>query len=376
MKRQVVPNVICGGQAIPLGNNLFYMRGRKHSNGGIDIGKSLEVEDKEVMQITPKSVKVFSAQPMFNGVSPAKMVLGGLTPNKVFNKQEEFKDRFNLKDDGKKATLGTEEETTDNVRKQTLSDRFKTFTAILTNVMDAVIRNPIQQVAGRTQTNNDVGETYNAVGSKLSRIHVDRNKNDMPTKIGEKKRFGVVARDIKRFNEDDGKYATFEKSDFMDALSGGVNAWEYNNGQTSGHIMIDPEHPDRYIVNLTDAYTFDDSNENDARAAASNPVRGFLGKVGRRDGDKKATKQNFYYSIPVNGNENVNGQNVNDEDYVNGNPSEHNIERMKYYLGQPSDQTKSRRNLPVEFELNRQNAILNAIHNGKPKIKRKRKNKK
>lgn len=100
------PNVIRGGQAVPIGNNLFYMRGRKHSQGGIDIGKDLEVEGEEVMQITPKSVKVFSAQPMFNGISPAKMVMGGINPNKVFNKQEQFKDRFHIKDDGTKAKFG------------------------------------------------------------------------------------------------------------------------------------------------------------------------------------------------------------------------------------------------------------------------------
>lgn len=96
------PNVIRGGQAIPIGSNFYYMQGRKHEQGGIDVGKDLEVEGDEVMQITPKSIKVYSTQPILNGVSPAQAVLGGENPNKVFKAQEEFKDRFNLNDDGTK----------------------------------------------------------------------------------------------------------------------------------------------------------------------------------------------------------------------------------------------------------------------------------
>lgn len=98
---------IKGGQAIPLGKGFYYMRGRKHSQGGIDVSKNLEVEDKEVVQITPKHIKVYSAQPILNGISPAKAVLGGANPNKVFNAQENYKDRNGLNDDGsKKARLG------------------------------------------------------------------------------------------------------------------------------------------------------------------------------------------------------------------------------------------------------------------------------
>lgn len=109
------PNVVRGGKAIPIGRNYYYMKGRKHKNGGIDIGESdkngLEVEDGEVMHIGKDSVKVFSSVPFLNGKSPAEKVIDGENPNKVFNAQERFKDRNKLNDDGsKKAKYGIEKE--------------------------------------------------------------------------------------------------------------------------------------------------------------------------------------------------------------------------------------------------------------------------
>lgn len=98
--KKLKPNVKAGGQAKPIGDNLYYMSGRKHSQGGIDIGDTLEVEGGEIVQTTPKEVKVFSAQPILNGNSPAKLVMGGANPNKVFNAQEQFKDMNGLNDDG------------------------------------------------------------------------------------------------------------------------------------------------------------------------------------------------------------------------------------------------------------------------------------
>lgn len=107
-----VPNVVAGGIAQPLGNNFFYMNGRKHSQGGIDIGPSdktgIEVEDGEVVETNGNELKVYSAQPILNGVSPAKLVMGGANPNKVFKAQEDFKDRNGINDDGTKAKYGKE----------------------------------------------------------------------------------------------------------------------------------------------------------------------------------------------------------------------------------------------------------------------------
>lgn len=105
-----IPNVVAGGIAQPLGNNFFYMNGRKHSQGGIDIGPSdktgIEVEDGEVVETNGNELKVYSAQPIINGVSPAKLVMGGANPNKVFKAQEDFKDRNRINDDGTKYKEG------------------------------------------------------------------------------------------------------------------------------------------------------------------------------------------------------------------------------------------------------------------------------
>lgn len=105
-----IPNVVAGGIAQPLGNNFFYMNGRKHSQGGIDIGPSdktgIEVEDGEVVETNGNELKVYSAQPIINGASPAQLVMGGANPNKVFKAQEDFKDRNRINDDGTKYKEG------------------------------------------------------------------------------------------------------------------------------------------------------------------------------------------------------------------------------------------------------------------------------
>lgn len=107
MKKYILnPKVVRGGKAIPLGNNFYYMQGRKHEQGGIDLGaddkNGLEVEGGEVVHTSKNSIKVFSAVPMLNGKSPAEKVINGENANKVFKEQEEFKDRNNFNDDGSK----------------------------------------------------------------------------------------------------------------------------------------------------------------------------------------------------------------------------------------------------------------------------------
>lgn len=105
-----IPNVVAGGIAQPLGNNFFYMNGRKHSQGGIDIGPSdktgIEVEGGEVVETNGNELKVYSAQPILNGASPAQLVMGGANPNKVFKAQEDFKDINRINDDGTKYKEG------------------------------------------------------------------------------------------------------------------------------------------------------------------------------------------------------------------------------------------------------------------------------
>lgn len=103
-RKRIVPNVVRGGAAIPIGNNLYYMKGRKHEQGGIDIGNNartgLEVEGGEVVQTSPDSLKVFSSIPFLYGESPANLVMSGANPNDVFNAQERYKDINKLNDDG------------------------------------------------------------------------------------------------------------------------------------------------------------------------------------------------------------------------------------------------------------------------------------
>lgn len=104
-RKGVVPLIAEGGTAIPIKKDSFLLKGRKHNTGGIIIGKgknSIEAEGDEVIQITPKQLKVFSAQPILNGNSPAELVQKGAEPSKVFNAQESFKDKNGLNDDGTK----------------------------------------------------------------------------------------------------------------------------------------------------------------------------------------------------------------------------------------------------------------------------------
>lgn len=103
MSLTAIPNVTSGGMAIPLGRNMFFMRGKKHKDGGIVIGdkrKGIEVEDGEVVKLDQHNTKVFSSMPLLNGNSPASLVFNGANPQQVFRAQERFKDNVGLKDDG------------------------------------------------------------------------------------------------------------------------------------------------------------------------------------------------------------------------------------------------------------------------------------
>lgn len=103
MSLTAIPNVTSGGVAVPLGGNMFFMRGKKHKDGGIVIGdkrKGIEVEDGEVVKLDQHNTKVFSSMPILNGNSPASLVLNGANPQQVFRAQERFKDKVGLKDDG------------------------------------------------------------------------------------------------------------------------------------------------------------------------------------------------------------------------------------------------------------------------------------
>jgi len=109
-KKVLYPKVKAGGTAVPLGNNFYHMQGRKHDQGGIEIGNNdstgIEVEGDEIMHITNKEAKVYSAVPFLNGKSPADHILDGANPTDVFKAQQQFKKDNNINDDGSKKKLG------------------------------------------------------------------------------------------------------------------------------------------------------------------------------------------------------------------------------------------------------------------------------
>lgn len=144
--KRLRPNIVRGGVAIPIPNkkNYYYMKGRKHEQGGIDIGKNprtgLEVEDGEVMHISPTEVKVFSSVPFLNGESPAEKVMKGNNPNKVFNAQERYKDVNNINDDGTKNNRNRKNKSRYDTKKNGF-EKIKEMQSLANNV--STLENPI-----------------------------------------------------------------------------------------------------------------------------------------------------------------------------------------------------------------------------------------
>ena len=139
-----IPNIVRGGAAIPIGKkNFYYMQGRKHEQGGIDVGRNpktgLEVEGEEVMQVTPNEVRVYSSVPFLRGVSPAELVLNGADANKVFAAQEKYKDNNRINDDGTKYKYGGDNrQSTDSINKNTNTFNPNDFTFRSINTLDKV----------------------------------------------------------------------------------------------------------------------------------------------------------------------------------------------------------------------------------------------
>lgn len=144
--KRLRPNIVRGGVAIPIPNkkNYYYMKGRKHEQGGIDIGKNprtgLEVEDGEVMHISPTEVKVFSSVPFLNGESPAEKIMKGNNPNKVFNAQERYKDVNNINDDGTKNNRNRKNKSRYGTKKNGF-EKIKEMQSLANNV--STLENPI-----------------------------------------------------------------------------------------------------------------------------------------------------------------------------------------------------------------------------------------
>lgn len=171
-----IPNVVRGGAAIPIGKkNFYYMQGRKHEQGGIDVGRNpktgLEVEGEEVMQVTPKEVRVYSSVPFLRGVSPAELVLNGADANKVFAAQEKYKDNNRINDDGTKYRTG------DNIYKQNVN----TIVADDTNINKPIMFDRVERVISSSdRVNVPIGTKYSELSSeqKLQLLCSDKLNED------------------------------------------------------------------------------------------------------------------------------------------------------------------------------------------------------
>lgn len=104
-----------GGNAKRIGNNTYLLRGGSHEDinetgqTGIGInvgGNEIEAEGGEVAQRKGNSLRIYSAQPILGGMSPAQAIMRGYNKDKVFNAQQRFKKNNGIKDDGSKAQWG------------------------------------------------------------------------------------------------------------------------------------------------------------------------------------------------------------------------------------------------------------------------------
>ncbi len=104
-----------GGNAKKIGQNTYLLRGGSHetinetgqTGIGINVGgNEIEAEGGEVAQKKGNALRIFSAQPILNGISPAQAVKAGVNKDSVFNAQQRFKKNNGLKDDGSKAAFG------------------------------------------------------------------------------------------------------------------------------------------------------------------------------------------------------------------------------------------------------------------------------
>ena len=104
-----------GGTAKRIGNNTYLLRGGSHEDinetgqTGIGInvgGNEIEAEGGEVAQRKGNSLRIYSAQPILGGMSPAQAIMRGYNKDKVFNAQQRFKKNNSIKDDGSKAEWG------------------------------------------------------------------------------------------------------------------------------------------------------------------------------------------------------------------------------------------------------------------------------
>ncbi len=104
-----------GGDATKIGNDTYILRGGSHEQTnetgqtgiGINVGgNEIEAEGGEVAQKKNGALRIFSAQPILGGISPAQAVMSGASKDKVFSAQQQFKRKHHLSDGGGKFRNG------------------------------------------------------------------------------------------------------------------------------------------------------------------------------------------------------------------------------------------------------------------------------
>lgn len=104
-----------GGNATKIGSDTYLLRGGSHEQTnetgqtgiGINVGgNEIEAEGGEVAQKKNGALRIFSAQPILGGISPAQAVMSGANKDRVFNAQQQFKRIHHLSDDGNKLRNG------------------------------------------------------------------------------------------------------------------------------------------------------------------------------------------------------------------------------------------------------------------------------
>lgn len=104
-----------GGNAKRIGNNTYLLRGGSHEDinetgqTGIGInvgGNEIEAEGGEVAQRKGNSLRIYSAQPILGGISPAEAIMRGYNKDRVFNAQQRFKKNNGIKNDGSQQRNG------------------------------------------------------------------------------------------------------------------------------------------------------------------------------------------------------------------------------------------------------------------------------
>lgn len=313
-----IPNVVAGGIAQPLGNNFFYMNGRKHSQGGIDIGPSdktgIEVEGGEVVETNGNELKVYSAQPILNGASPAQLVMGGANPNKVFKAQEDFKDRNGINDDGTKAKYGKEKYVakSDNTRVTPIMESprnsgIKQGDFIYYPETYRIANNTLEKVPARKEVNMTPLEQVNPEFDILLGGAGVLRGVDKATKVAmalDKNISRTSQKAITKGRDALGYYSISPNIRYNLSVNNGRKARKRGTNSSTYSIRYDDKDYkvlDYINDNFTDYQTIDKIPEDEVKALYYNNVNNKLGKLLSRNYRKYVEKQfNKQYRKAIN----------------------------------------------------------------------------